>query len=41
MIDEEGFEAAMAEQRDRARAASKFAASADGAIRIEAESEFS
>jgi alanyl-tRNA synthetase len=41
VIDEEGFEAAMAEQRDRARAASKFAASADGAIRIEAESEFS
>ena len=31
----------MAEQRDRARAASKFAASAEGAIRTEAESEFS
>ena len=40
-IDEEGFEAAMAEQRDRARAASKFAASAEGAIRTDAESEFS
>ncbi len=40
-IDEEGFEAAMAEQRDRARAASKFAASAEGSIRIDAESEFS
>jgi alanyl-tRNA synthetase len=40
-IDEEGFEAAMAEQRDRARAASKFAASAEGAIDTEAESAFS
>ena len=40
-IDEDGFEAAMAEQRDRARAASKFAASTDEAIRTEAESEFS
>jgi alanyl-tRNA synthetase len=41
VIDEEGFEAAMAQQRDRARAASKFAASAEGAIRIDAASEFS
>jgi alanyl-tRNA synthetase len=41
VIDEEGFEAAMAEQRDRARAASKFAASADGTIRMDAQSEFS
>jgi len=40
-IDEAGFEAAMAEQRDRARAASKFAASTEGAIRTEVESEFS
>ena len=40
-IDEDGFEAAMAGQRERARAASKFAASAEGAIRTEAESEFS
>jgi alanyl-tRNA synthetase len=39
-IDEAGFEAAMAEQRDRARAASKFAASAEGAIITEAESAF-
>jgi alanyl-tRNA synthetase len=40
-IDETGFEAAMAEQRDRARAASKFAATADGEIRTDAESDFS
>ena len=40
-IDEAGFDAAMDEQRDRARAASKFAASSDGAIRADAESEFS
>ena len=40
-IDEEGFEAAMAEQRDRARAASKFAASTEKSIRTEAASEFS
>ena len=40
-IDEQGFEAAMAEQRDRARAASKFAASTEGAIRSDAQSEFS
>ncbi len=40
-IDEQGFEAAMAEQRDRARAASKFAASTEGAIRTDAQSEFS
>jgi alanyl-tRNA synthetase len=41
VIDEEGFEAAMSEQRDRARAASKFGASTEGAIRTDAESEFS
>ena len=40
-IDEEGFEAAMAEQRDRARAASKFAAAADGSIKTDAASQFS
>ncbi len=40
-IDERGFEAAMAAQRDRARAASKFAASTEGAIRTDAQSEFS
>jgi alanyl-tRNA synthetase len=40
-VDEEGFEAAMAEQRDRARAASKFAAAADGSIKTDADSEFS
>ena len=40
-IDEEGFEVAMAEQRDRARAASKFAASTEKSIRTEAASEFS
>ena len=40
VIDEEGFEAAMEQQRDRARSASKFAASTEGAIRTEAESVF-
>ena len=40
VIDEQGFEAAMDRQRDRARAASKFAASAEGAIITEAESAF-
>jgi alanyl-tRNA synthetase len=40
-IDEKGFEDAMSAQRDRARAASKFAASSDGEIRTDAESEFS
>ena len=39
-IDEAGFEAAMAEQRDRARAASRFTAAAEGTIRTDAESEF-
>ena len=40
VIDEEGFEAAMGQQRDRARAASKFAASTDGSIQTDAESVF-
>jgi len=40
-IDEKGFEASMDEQRDRARAASKFSASRDGSIRTDASSEFS
>jgi len=40
-IDEKGFEASMGEQRDRARAASKFAASKEGSIRTDASSEFS
>jgi alanyl-tRNA synthetase len=40
-IDEKGFEDAMGAQRDRARAASKFAASSDGEIKTDAESAFS
>ena len=40
-IDEEGFDTAMGEQRDRARAASKFAAASEGAIKTDAQSEFS
>jgi alanyl-tRNA synthetase len=40
-IDQQAFEAAMGEQRDRARAASKFSAASDGAIKTDAESEFS
>jgi alanyl-tRNA synthetase len=40
-IDTAGFEAAMDKQRDRARAASKFAASSEAAIRTDAASEFS
>ena len=39
-IDEAGFEAAMDEQRDRARAASKFGASTEGGIRTDAASAF-
>ena len=39
-IDEKGFEAAMGEQRDRARAASKFAASGGDALVTDAETEF-
>ena len=40
-IDEKGFDVAMGEQRDRARAASKFSATSEGAIKSDAESEFS
>ena len=39
-IDEEGFEAAMAQQRDRARAASKFAAAGGDTLKTDAETEF-
>ena len=40
-IDQSGFEAAMTGQRDRARAASKFSAVADVAIKIDLETNFS
>jgi alanyl-tRNA synthetase len=40
-IDQQAFEAAMGEQRDRARAASKFSAASDGAIKTDAKCEFS
>ncbi len=40
-VDEPGFEKAMAGQRERARAASKFGAAAGGMVRTDAESEFS
>ncbi len=39
-IDEKGFEEAMGQQRDRARAASKFAASNGGGLRTDEETEF-
>jgi alanyl-tRNA synthetase len=39
-VDNSGFEAEMEAQRDRARAASKFASSDSGSIRSDAESEF-
>jgi alanyl-tRNA synthetase len=39
-LDETGFETAMEAQRDRARAASKFAAGDSGAIRSDAETDF-
>jgi alanyl-tRNA synthetase len=39
-LDEEGFEAAMGAQRDRARAASKFSAAAGGALKTDAQTEF-
>jgi alanyl-tRNA synthetase len=39
-IDQHAFEAAMGEQRDRARAASKFSTSNDGAIKTDAKSDF-
>jgi len=40
-IDEDGFEAAMGEQRDRARAASKFSAVGNDGLKTDAESAFS
>jgi alanyl-tRNA synthetase len=39
-IDEEGFETAMGQQRDRARAASKFAAAGGDTLKTDAETEF-
>ena len=39
-VDEEGFEVAMGQQRDRARAASKFAAAGGASLRTDAETEF-
>ena len=39
-IDEKGFEAAMEQQRDRARSASKFGASGGDALKTDAETEF-
>jgi alanyl-tRNA synthetase len=39
-VDEEGFETAMGQQRDRARAASKFGATGGNALKTDAETEF-
>ena len=39
-VDEAGFESAMEQQRDRARAASKFGVSSGGALKTDAVSEF-
>ncbi len=39
-VDEEGFETAMGQQRDRARAASKFGAADGDALKTHAETEF-
>ncbi|MGB5336109.1 MAG: alanine--tRNA ligase [Woeseiaceae bacterium] len=39
-IDEQGFEQAMEEQRDRARAASKFGVADGGTLKTDAETEF-
>ena len=39
-IDEKGFEAAMEQQRDRARSASKFGATGGDALKTDAETEF-
>jgi len=39
-VDEEGFEAAMGQQRDRARAASKFGVVGAGLLKTDAETEF-
>src|SRR5210317_1646060 len=40
MIDEEGFEAAMEGQRERARAASKFGVAGDDGLKTDAKTEF-
>ena len=40
-VDQDGFEIAMAGQRDRARAASKFTAIGDGALKVDLETVFS
>jgi len=39
-VDQEGFETAMDQQRDRARAASKFGVADGGALKTDAETEF-
>ena len=39
-VDKEGFEKAMGQQRDRARAASKFGAADAGSLKTDAETEF-
>jgi alanyl-tRNA synthetase len=39
-VDEEGFETAMGQQRDRARAASKFGATGGDSLKTDAETEF-
>jgi alanyl-tRNA synthetase len=39
-VDEEGFETAMGQQRDRARAASKFAAAGGETLKTDAQTEF-
>ncbi len=39
-VDEEGFEKAMGQQRDRARAASKFGVADAGSLKTDAETEF-
>ena len=41
VVDKDGFEAAMAEQRRKAQAASKFSAAAESAIKTDIESAFS
>jgi alanyl-tRNA synthetase len=40
-VDQDGFESAMAGQRDRARAASKFAAIGESALKVDLETAFS
>jgi alanyl-tRNA synthetase len=40
-IDQQGFDAAMAAQRDRGRSASKFGAASKGSVKLEGKSDFS